>query len=98
MGIVRTLAGSKSRCPPLDLTDSRLLGKLHLVAPGIEAAKLAWDPQLTRSQSRHHREVTFVAHRAFFSFHYEEDVTRSSVVRNSEALKKQPSGQGPYLS
>jgi len=35
--------------------------------------------------------VNFMAHRAFFSFHYEEDVTRSSVVRNSEALKKQPS-------
>jgi MTH538 TIR-like domain (DUF1863) len=32
----------------------------------------------------------FVAHRAFFSFHYEEDVTRASVVRNSEALKSQP--------
>jgi hypothetical protein len=31
-----------------------------------------------------------MAHRAFFSFHYEKDVTRSSVVRNSEALKNQP--------
>ncbi len=32
-----------------------------------------------------------MAHRAFFSFHYESDVTRASVVRNSEALKNRPS-------
>lgn len=31
-----------------------------------------------------------MAHRAFFSFHYDNDVTRASVVRNSEALKNQP--------
>jgi MTH538 TIR-like domain (DUF1863) len=30
-----------------------------------------------------------MAHRAFFSFHYDKDVTRASVVRNSDALKSQ---------
>jgi len=33
------------------------------------------------------REVTRVAHRTFFSFHYERDVWRASVVRNSDVTK-----------
>lgn len=35
----------------------------------------------------HDREDAIMAHRTFFSFHYERDVQRASVVRNSSKLK-----------
>lgn len=62
---------------------------LHLMEVAIPTVKRwgngshAWAAGVSKGRG--------VAHRAFFSFHYEEDVTRASVVRNSEALKKQPS-------
>lgn len=36
----------------------------------------------------HDMKDTLVAHRTFFSFHYERDVQRASVVRNSSKLKR----------
>ena len=41
----------------------------------------------TRERRRCGRKVLGMAHRTFFSFHYERDVQRATVVRNSSKLK-----------